>query len=97
MARKRKSINVSADIQIGDLIQYCPSDLESKYYDFGIILEINENISHEVWRFCDESVRARLCNREFTVLWQSSNCVDRFSSFYMNHSLINKKIILLKK
>lgn len=30
-------------IKVGDLIHYCPSDIEQKYHDFGIVLEVELN------------------------------------------------------
>lgn len=83
MARKRRIANVSENIQVGDLIHYCPVDMESRYHEYGLILDISETNTYSL-------------QRDFTVLWQKSNQIQVHSSSYMNHSLMNKKITLYK-
>lgn len=83
MARKRRIANISENIQVGDLIHYCPVDMESRYHEYGLILEISETNTYSL-------------QRDFTVLWQKSNQIQVHSSGYMNHSLMNKKITLYK-
>lgn len=91
MARKRRIANVSSNVEVGDLIHYCPADLESEYHDFGIILDIERVNTHDRWYS-----KERHNDREFKVLWQGSNNIASYSSAYMNHSLLKKTIILYK-
>lgn len=46
---KSKKINkklfcpIVDSIKIGDLIHYCPADIEKRYHDFGIVVEVELN------------------------------------------------------
>lgn len=31
------------DLEVGDLIHYCPKDMDKKYHDFGIVIEVELN------------------------------------------------------
>jgi hypothetical protein len=43
--------NILNNISIGDLLHYCPADLDKSRHDIGIIYEIdhNKNIYHVYW------------------------------------------------
>lgn len=105
MAKKRRQRNVYTEVGIGDLIHFCPGDLEQKYHEFGIVLDIKEAAYfYKRWNFDDGShtkskytkSKSSKTEIEFVILWQGTNIISSYSADFINNSLIRKNIILIK-
>lgn len=78
-----KTIN---SITPGDLLVYCPDDLEEKRHDIGIIYSIEETCS---------SSKIKTKTKKFKIFWNRSYLHDEYSETTLIRKL--KKYVFLVK
>ena len=90
VARRRqiskKKQNLIKDLKIGDLVKYCPKDLDPKFYDIGLIIEI------------DTLYEIKSTNKivyKYNIFWQKENTVTSYTSNHIINSLSQKYWILI--
>ena len=90
--RDYKMQKIINSISVGDILVYCPIDLESKRHDIGIIYDI-ENIT------INSSIKTKI--KKFKIFWNRSHIYDEYSETTMSKKLqqtINsKKYLFLVK
>lgn len=62
-------------IEIGDMLHYCPADLDEKFHDIGVVIDIQDryNLTKKV--------------RVFEIYWQKTNNIICFSDSVLEKKL----------
>ena len=79
-----KTIN---SITPGDLLVYCPDDLEEKHHDIAIIYSIEET-------YLSSQIKTKM--KKFKIFWNRSHLHDEYSETTLIRKL-NKYVILVKQ
>lgn len=91
MARKRlinkKKQELIKDIKVGDLVKYCPNDLDEFYHDYGVIIQIEE--LYEI-----KSINKKIY--EFKIIWQKEKRTVTYTSNNLIECISKKSMILCK-
>lgn len=74
-------------ISPGDLLVYCPDDLEEKRHDVGIIYSIEET-------YLSSQIKTKI--KKFKIFWNRSHLHDEYSETTLIRKL-NKYVILVKQ
>lgn len=76
----KNRLSLSDTLLIGDLLHYCPADLQIDKHDIGIIYEINED------NFDKQNKKIKT----FKIFWSRTNMHDMYSSTTLDFKLKQK-------